>query len=169
MVTYRTIAIPEEIAGAVRATRIAPQYPHPAHAELAKGYGPCRVCLRKFTPGVDRRLLFTYDPFAGRETLPLPGPVFVHEEPCMRWAEEAGFPDELRDLPLTFNAYAWGRRVVAQEYVTDGVVEPVLERLLERGDVAYIHVRNTEAGCFLFTIEPVCRPVESGAVERVGS
>ncbi len=169
MLTYRTIAIPEEIANAVRTTRLAPQYGHPVHAEVARGYGPCRVCLRKFTPGAERRLLFTYDPFAGRETLPLPGPVFVHEEGCARWAEDAGFPEGLRDLPLTFNAYASGRRVVAQEYVTDGVVEPVLGCLLERHDVAYVHVRNTEAGCFLFTIEPVRRSTESRTAEAVGS
>jgi hypothetical protein len=43
--------------------------------------------------------------------------------------------------------------VVAQEYVADRCVEPVLERLLARTDVDYIHVRDTEAGCFDFRIE----------------
>jgi hypothetical protein len=40
-----------------------------------------------------------------------------------------------------------------QEYVTDGDVEPVVDRLWKRPDVDYIHVRDTEAGCYDFRIE----------------
>ncbi len=153
MPMFRTIAIPDAIAQAVRTTRISPQYGHPAHSEIASGYGPCRQCLRTFTVGAERRILFTYDPFAGTEPLPLPGPVFIHELACEAYPEDAGFPEDLRSHPLTLNAYGRGRRLVGQEYVTDGCVEPVLERLLNRPDIDYIHVRDTEAGCFDFRIE----------------
>ena len=54
---------------------------------------------------------------------------------------------------LTLNAYGNGRRLVAQRYVSNGVVEPELQRLLQDQDVAYIHVRDTEAGCYDFCIE----------------
>jgi hypothetical protein len=54
---------------------------------------------------------------------------------------------------LTFNAYAQGRRLVAQKYVSDGAVETELDRLLSDRDVAYIHVRDTDAGCYDFMIE----------------
>ncbi|MBA2564605.1 MAG: DUF1203 domain-containing protein [Gemmatimonadetes bacterium] len=155
MHAYRTLAIPTQIAEAVRVSRVSPQYGHPVHAEVATGYGPCRLCLDKFTAGADRRLLFTYDPFDGYESLPLPGPVFVHEAGCERWDEHAGFPEQLRGLLLTLNAYARGRRLIAQEYVADGAVAPVLQRLLAHPELAFIHVRNTEAGCFMFTVEPV--------------
>jgi hypothetical protein len=150
---YRIVAIPSEIADVVRSTRTSPGYGHPAHAEVAGGHGPCRQCLRTFAIGQERRILFTYDPFAGTESLPLPGPVFIHEAPCERYAEDAGFPDALRPHALTFNAYEQGRRLRAQEYVTDGRVEPVIERLFARSDVDYIHVRDTRAGCFDFAIE----------------
>jgi hypothetical protein len=59
----------------------------------------------------------------------------------------------MRSHALTLNAYRRGRQVVAQEYVADGCVEPVIERLLACPDVDYIHVRDTEAGCFDFRIE----------------
>jgi hypothetical protein len=150
---YRVVAIPSEVADAVRSTHKSPGYGHPAHAEVSTGHGPCRLCLRTFAVGRDRRILFTYDAFAGAESLPLPGPVFVHEAPCERYAEEAGFPDDLRPHPLTLNAYGRGRWLRAQEYVTDGRAEPVIERLFARSDVDYIHVRDTDAGCFDFTIE----------------
>jgi hypothetical protein len=48
---------------------------------------------------------------------------------------------------MTFNAYAPGRRLVAQVRIEDGQAESVLDRLFTDPEVAYIHVRNTEAGC----------------------
>src|SRR5260370_40846694 len=71
---YRVVAIPDAVAEKVRATGVSPRYGHPAHAEVAKGYGPCRQCLRDFAVGQERRILFTYDAFTGAEALPLPGP-----------------------------------------------------------------------------------------------
>jgi len=153
MPPFRVVAIPAEIAEAVRATRLAPVYSHPAHAEIATGYGPCRLCLRDFVIGRDRRLLFTYDCFHGKEDLPLPGPVFIHESACDRYPEDAGFPADSRRRPLTRNAYGRRRKLVAQEYVRDGAVEPILARLLDSNDVDYVHVHDTNAGCFDFTVE----------------
>lgn len=154
MIEFSVIAVPEVVAEQVRREGTAPGYGHPAHTEVAAGYGPCRMCLRRFSEGIDRRILFTYDPFDGLEPLPLPGPIFIHESPCERHPEEAGFPTELRDLPLTLNAYGPGRTLRDVTYVHDGRVVPAILSLLARGDVAYIHVRNTEAGCYMFRIEP---------------
>jgi hypothetical protein len=155
MSSFRVIAIPQSIADDVRATRTSPFSAHPTHVEVAQGYGPCRLCLHTFAVGAERRILLTYDSFAGTETLPLPGPVWIHEAACERHAEQAGFPEDLRRHALTFNAYARGRRLVAVEYVEDGDVDTVLDRLLTRADVDYIHVRDTEAGCYDCRIERV--------------
>lgn len=154
MPLYRVVAVSDAVTNAVRATRAAPGYGHPAHSEIATGHGPCRQCLRTFAIGEDRRLLFTYDPFGHNERLPLPGPVFIHELPCIRYAEDAGFPEDLRPFSLTLNAYGRGRWLRAQKYVSDGRVEAVIGQLFARGDVDYIHVRDTEAGCFDFSVEP---------------
>lgn len=153
MSSYRILAMPGAVAAAVRTTRKSPFSAHPTFADVAKGYGPCRLCLRTFEVGAERRILLTYDPFAGREDLPLPGPIFIHEDVCTRYPEDAGFPDQLRAHPLTLNAYGRGRQLHAQEYVTDGRVEAVIERLLARPEVDYIHVRDTSAGCYDLCIE----------------
>lgn len=73
MSPFRVVGIPEELARQARAEMRSPQYGHPAHAEVAKGYGPCRSCLGKFETGRDQRLLFTYNPFAGRDPYLSPG------------------------------------------------------------------------------------------------
>jgi Protein of unknown function (DUF1203) len=153
MPAMRVVAIPTEVANSVRETMRAPKYGFPAHAELATDDAPCRHCLGTFAPGTDRRILFTYDRFAGVESLAQPGPVYIHADGCTRYREDAGFPPELRSSPRTLEAYAHGRRLVAQEYVTDGQFELAIERLLGRQNVDYIQVNSTTAGCFTFRIE----------------
>lgn len=158
MTDVRVVAIPTEVADAVRATLKAPFCGFPAHAELSSDEAPCRHCLRITKTGKDRRILFTYDRFAGVESLPQPGPVYIHEDSCPRYASDAGFPEELRGSPRTLEAYARGRRLVAQEYVADGKFEPAIERLFARLKVDYIQVNSTTAGCFTFRIERANRP-----------
>jgi len=151
MEQIRIVAIPTKVAESVRGTGRAPVYGRPAHTELGTDSAPCRHCLRLITPGIDRRILFTYDRFAGVESLPLPGPT-----------ENAGFPDELRASPHTLEGYARGRHLVAREYVMDGKMERVIEQLFASSDGDYIHVNSTTAGCYTFRIErwdrAICQP-----------
>jgi hypothetical protein len=153
MLPIRIVAILTEVAEAVRATLRAPVYGFPAHAEVATDAAPCRHCLRTFAVGEDRRILFTYDRFAGVESLPQPGPVYVHADACPRYAEDAGFPEELRGSPRTIEAYARGRRLLSQEYVADGKFESVIEKLLANPGADYLQINSTTAGCFTFRIE----------------
>ncbi|HEY1953156.1 MAG TPA: DUF1203 domain-containing protein [Gemmatimonadaceae bacterium] len=157
------MAVGNEIGDVVRRTLRSPGYGHPAHTELATGYGPCRQCLRDFAVGQERRILFTYDSFYGTESLPLPGPVFIHAAECERYPEDGGFPSDSRARPLTLNAYAAGRRLVAQQYVSDGDVDSRIEQLFGRDEVSYIHVRDTVAGCYDFRIERFDDKKEIGA------
>jgi GrpB-like predicted nucleotidyltransferase (UPF0157 family) len=153
MLPIRIVAIPTEVAEAVRATLRAPVYGFPAHAELATDDAPCRHCLRTFAAGQDRRILFTYDRFAGVEALPQPGPVYVHADACPRYSENAGFPEELRGSPRTVEAYARGRRLLAQEFVSDGKFESAIEKLFSISEVDYLQINSTTAGCFTFRVE----------------
>jgi hypothetical protein len=154
MPRYRVIAMDDGIAAGVRTTRESPDYGHPAHAEVAADPAPCRVCLARFAPGEERRLLFTYDPFRDTVDLPLPGPVFIHEEGCPRYEPAAGFPPALRDGWLTFNAYGADRTLVARERTEGGTeVDAAIDRLLDDDAVDYIHVRSTSAGCFLCRLD----------------
>jgi hypothetical protein len=153
MPPIRVVAIPTEVAEQVRETLRAPVYGFPAHAEVAADDAPCRHCLRTFAAGEDRRILFTYDRFSGLESLPQPGPIYIHAANCPRYPEDGGFPEELRGSPRTVGAYARGRRLLAQEYVSDGKFEPVIEELFTRTDVDYLQINSTTAGCFTFRIE----------------
>jgi len=153
MVPIRIMAIPTEVSEAVRTTLRAPGNGFPAHAELATDDAPCRHCLRTIVANKHRRILFTYDRFAGIESLPQPGPVYVHADACSRYSEDAGFPEELRASPRTVEAYARGRRLITLEYVADGKFEPAIEKLFSHSAVDYLLVNSTTAGCFTFRIE----------------
>lgn len=150
---FRVKPIPAEIVEQVRQTMKSPQYGHPAHLSTAgpNGYGPCRACLRTFQPG-EQRILFTYEPFAGTDADPLPGPVFIHQEPCGEVAP-AAFPVELRPLPLMLEAYGAQRRQLERQLVGDEDVASLIERFFTDAAVRYIHIRNFEAGCFIAAIE----------------
>ena len=165
MTAIRVVAIPTEVANSVRSTMQAPVYGFPAHEELASDAAPCRHCLRTIAAG-DPRILFTYDRFAGVESLPQPGPVYIHAKSCPRYDGDAGFPEELRASPRTLEAYGRGRRLIAQEYVANGRYEPAIERLLGLEQVEYIQVNSTTAGCYTFRIERQNAPVKGNHEEQ---
>jgi len=150
---FRTVPIPPDIAESARRDRRSPQYGHPAHTELAAGYGPCRLCLDTFRVGAEERLLFTYNPFDGLDSFPAPGPVFVHAAGCSPFSAPSGFPESLRELPLVLEGYAAGRWLVAREPVLEGDVESAASRIFAHAAVTYIHVRNAEAGCYIARLE----------------
>lgn len=153
MAPYRILSLPHDVVDHVRTQRKAPRYGHPAFADTATSYGPCRSCLQHFKVGEDRRILFTYDAFHGREDLPLPGPVYIHERACRPYPDDGGFPEHLGEHPHIFNAYGKGRHLIAQVQVTSENTEAILQDLLARTDVDYVHVRDKDAGCYDFTIE----------------
>jgi hypothetical protein len=115
------------------------------------------TCLRTFRVGEERRILFTYDPFHGIEPFPLPGPVYIHADQCSRYDEAAGFPEDLRSHPLTFDAYAGKRRLLSEEHVDEPDIDTILSTLLAMPDVKYVHVRDRDAGCYDFRVEKVGR------------
>src|SRR5258706_13768271 len=128
MQNVRIVAITTEVAEQVRTTLKAPVYGFPAHLEVAENSPPFRHCLRTIA-AKERRILFTYDRFTGRESLPQPGPVYIHADSCERYDENGAFPEELRSSPRTVEAYANGRKLKAQGYLADGPFEPVIENL----------------------------------------
>lgn len=155
MTAFRTIPIPVSLAESARRERRSPQYGHPTHTELARGHGPCRLCLETFRVGEEERLLFTYNPFEGLEALPSPGPVFVHADGCGAFDAPTGFPMSLRDVPLVLDGLASGAMLLMREQVSGRDVEVAASRLFANGAVRYIHVRNADAGCYVARLERV--------------
>ncbi len=152
MIELRFRGIPDAIAREVRATLRAPEYGHPAHREVARGYGPCRQCLRTFAIDSDERILFTYQPFREAGSLPAPGPVFIHARPCERY-DDPTLPPDFKALPLVFEAYRNGSRLVRQERAGADAPEALLQALFERDGADYVHIRNGEAGCFMARVD----------------
>ncbi len=152
MTGFRVFPIDSSIANAVRTTLKSPQYGHPVHVEPASGYGPCRLCLQQFRLG-EKRILFTYNPFQDLDHYPSPGPVFIHAEACQPYAAISEVPGELRGLPLTLEAYGADRWIVARERPEAHAVEQAVEKLMSVPGVRYVHVRNTEAGCYSARLE----------------
>jgi hypothetical protein len=147
---YRLIALGQQTVDEVRTTLTAPGYGHPAHVEMARGTGPCRLCLRPFRKHEEERVLFTYNPFPDDADMPSPGPVFVHRAPCTRF-EGPGFPAELLELPLTLEGY--DAKGVPLARLKAGDPDAAARDLLARPEVAYAHVRHAEAGCFIARVE----------------
>jgi hypothetical protein len=152
---YRIQGISDALASAARQSMRSPQYGHFAHAEMATGYGPCRLCLQTFEVGPEERLLFTYQPFTDPAALPAPGPVFIHRARCERY-DGAELPDALRPLPLVVEGYGAGGALLAQRRVGSAPFEKVLETVFGKQDVAYAHLRNAEAGCFIARVDRHC-------------
>ncbi len=149
---YKVVPISSEIARSVRTHLIAPQYKHPAFTDFAKGYGPCRVCLKTFVKDAEERILFTYNAFENLSSLPLPGPVYIHKDECKAF-DEQGFPPELRKLPLLFESFAEASELVKREAINFENIEDQIAELFADEKTKYINIRNAEAGCFVARIE----------------
>jgi len=146
-------AVPQELATYVRENGRDPVWGHSAVTEPATGFGPCRLCLHTFREG-ERRVLFTYNSYAGVSEFPQPGPVYVHEDDCARHDGE-GFPPDLLELKLTFEGIGAGPRVISLERTDGHGVEDAIKHLLQDREVDFVNVRNTEAGCFVARIDRV--------------
>lgn len=153
MSSFQVVAIPTEVAESVRVTQKAPVYGFPAHREVAAGRAPCRHCLQLIRPQEEELLLFTYDPFRETDEPPLPGPVYIHAERCERTVGERVFPEQYRGRALTLAAYGHHRTLLEERRVTGGEEGEQAEELFRNPEVKYIHVRSTEAGCYLFRLD----------------
>ena len=153
MSEFRMIAIASELANKVRETKMSPGYGHPVTAKVATGHGPCRHCLRLIRKDEEELLLFTYDPFRELGELPLPGPVYIHAKDCPRHPESDFIPEEYRGRLLTLEGYGDDRALVSEIRVRNGEEERAAEQLFNEAKIRYVHVRSTEAGCFLFRLE----------------
>jgi hypothetical protein len=153
MSELRVVAIASDLAQQVRESRLSPGYGHPVTAKVATGHGPCRHCLRPFAVGQEVRLLFTLNAFEGVASIPQPGPVFIHEAECERYAEQAGYPEELLPFGAVIDGYDADQIVRRRETVSDGAQSAAIQRIMSDPMVRYVMVRDGKAGCYDFRIE----------------
>ena len=152
--SYRVVAISEEMSNEVRRTMTSPFGKLPAWSAVANGYGPCRSCLKTFRQGEEERIYITYNPFHGVSDLPLPGPVFIHTEQCEEHSS-GEFPTHLLEIPMLFEGFGERSRLVRSEPVENERIDEQIGEILGAEGVEFIHLRNAEAGCFIAKIERV--------------
>lgn len=133
----------------------------PAPHTDEEGGSPLRCCLRRSEPG-ERIVLVSYAPlrrWASRTgASPGPydecGPVFVHAEECGGPTQGSGYPVALHGPLRVLRSYdASGRilggRLVQLPHARAAEVDGILDEVLSDPEVALVHVRVVEFGCFL--------------------
>jgi Protein of unknown function (DUF1203) len=130
----------------------------------AEGGSPLRCCLRNSRPG-EQVALVSYAPLRrwARRTGADPGPydevgpVFIHPAPCAG-PDDEGFPPDHLGARRVLRAYLadgrimGGRLLDAAETSSASAVEAILAETLNDPDVAILHVRAVEFGCFQFEV-----------------
>jgi len=155
--SFKIVPLSREYAARIRATG-RDDFGNEIVEQVAAGYGPCRVSLRPFVPGVDRRILASHSPFPIANAFNQPGPVFFNADDVDTYSDVHRFPPEIKadrvNFPLTLIGYSDDQRMVSAELVGEHDVDEMIERVFaERDDIAYLHARNAEAGCFICKIE----------------
>jgi hypothetical protein len=151
--SFRIVPIRSEIAEAARRKAEAGSPDHVVvTAVSARGY-PCRHCLRWAQPG-ERVILFPFAAIAPGRPYSESGPIFVHAEPCDRYAATHEFPSEFRKGRV-LRAYNSQHDMIAAEVANGEGPEAVIERFLQKPETAFIHVRSASHGCYTMEIERV--------------
>ena len=128
--------------------------------QVATGAGPCRLTLKPFNLGVDKRLLFLHSPFGKNNAFNQNGPVFIHSSEVEPYADIYNFPKEIKkdkvNFPLSLIGYNTDQKMVFTKLVGHEDVDELIRSIFEtHSEVEYLHARNAEAGCFICKIERV--------------
>ena len=128
----------------------------PPLVRVAEGVAnPCRHCLGLIAEGSEK-LVLAYRPFVTLQPYAETGPIFLHNEPCPRYASN--------DLPAWFQFLdpAIVRGYGADDWIrydTGDVVAgrelaPACEAILGDGTIAYVHIRS-KYNCFQCRVDRV--------------
>jgi Protein of unknown function (DUF1203) len=131
------------------------------------GGSPLRCCLRTSKPG-ERIALVSYAPLRpwAEETGADPGPydevgpVFIHPEPC-GGPSGTGYPEDYIGWSRMFRAYRadgtilLGRLASADDVGDLAAAHRCVGEILADPEVAVVHARAIEFGCFTFEIRRI--------------
>lgn len=149
---YRIVPLPTEVANAARVSRAAGAAEYAlVTADSPSGY-PCRHCLQCAKTG-EQLILF---PFASVDSGPYKecGPIFVHAEPCTRYAETERYPDAVRN-GRSVRAYDARKFMIDARVVNGEDPERLIAELLANPDVSFLQVRSVTRGCYTMGVERV--------------
>jgi hypothetical protein len=151
--SFRIVPIRTEIAEAARRDMAAGASDHVfITADSPRGY-PCRHCLRWAQPG-ERMILFPFAAISPGRPYSESGPIFVHAEPCERYAATHAYPPEFRSGRV-LRAYNSQHDLIAAEVANGEGPEAVIERFLQKPETAFVHVRSASHGCYTMEVERI--------------
>ena len=157
MSNFKIVPIDGAWAARVRETQ-QDEFGHQLQAVLATGRGPCRVSLRPFTVGADTRILAAYSPFNQTSPYAETGPIYISAEAVSPYQEVYRFPPEIKadkaNFPLSLLGYSAAEHMVYTEQVGDQDADQRIEHVFNtHPEVDFLHVRNSEACCFICKVE----------------
>ena len=159
MIKFKINPLSKAYAASIREKGVD-EFGHEVVEQVATGKGPCRVSLKPFVKGVDKRLLFSHSPFTVDNAFNQPGPVFIHSEEVEEYSDIHRFPPEIKadkkSFPLSLIGYSSDQRMVYTKLVGEHDVDELIVDIFEKhSEVDYLHARNAEACCYICRIERV--------------
>lgn len=124
--------------------------------KISDGDGvPCRHYLREVGQG-EVYLVLAYRPFPELQPYAEMGPIFLHAEACDRAADSLPIPPMLaRRKAHLIKGYGADDRIIygTGQVVPSDKLADEAKRILERADVANVHVRSAVNNCFTCRID----------------
>jgi hypothetical protein len=123
--------------------------------KISNGDGvPCRHCLGNVAEG-EPYIVLAYRPFPSLQPYAEVGPIFIHAEPCEPHIR-GGFPARERNGDgRILRGYGTDDRIVYGTGMVVGneEVEDKAKNILQRPDVAYVHMRSANNNCYTLRID----------------
>lgn len=109
---------------------------------------PCRHCLSGVMAG-EAYLILAHRPFPDLQPYAETGPIFLHAAPCPAYAGP-GLPPMLESRDYIVRGYDNRDRIVygTGAVTPTGEIAGYAEALLDRTDIAYVHVRSARNNCY---------------------
>jgi len=154
---FKIVPLSKEYAAKIRSER-KDDFGNEVVEQLATGKGPCRVSLKPFNVGKDSRLLLSHSPFTGQNAFNQPGPIFINSKDVEPYSDVHRFPPEIKSnkesFPLSLIGYSRKQNMVFTQLVGDADVDILIEKIFnENPKIEYLHVRNSEACCYICKVE----------------
>ena len=155
MTSLKFMAMPTDIARTYQSGQ-PDAYGRVPERRVSDGDGvPCRHCLTDVAAGEDY-LILAYRPFPDLQPYAETGPIFLHAAPCERHPEAGDTPDMFfKREHLLIRGYGQDDRIL---YGTGQVarsedIAGIAASLLERSEIAYVHLRSASNNCFQCRID----------------
>lgn len=127
---------------------------HEVIEQAATGAGPCRVSLKPFNIGIDKRLVFTHSPFAIDNPYHQTGPVFINSKHVDEYKNVCRFPPEIKadkkSFPITLIGYIKEQRMIFTKLVGNADIDDLINKIfVELTAVDYLHVTQRLVASFV--------------------